>query len=234
MANISGSAYALTTLSPIKAGLAPGTGAARADLVRQQLQDWNLLPNSPMTRVPQTYLCRFFVLDDVYTESLPGGSAPDTLNDFLPLVPDWLRRAAMPAQDRLKSRYLVFSCNFHGGPQGDVDGYLRGMWGGIGEEIRAVWQHCHGFDDVRDAAGFAAYMRKCQLDTTLFFVGANDDPLPEQLKALYLKQEFAQFAVQNQGLDAATLRANYREFVQRVRPAQLDEPTWPPGKYRVA
>ncbi|HEX7639899.1 MAG TPA: hypothetical protein VF457_15995 [Burkholderiaceae bacterium] len=234
MANVSGNAYALTTLSPIRAGLAPGGDIARADLVRQQLQDWNLRPNSPMTRVPQTYLCRFFVLDDVYTESLPGGSAPDTLNDFLPVVPDWLRRAAMPAQDRLKSRYLVFSSNFHGGPQGDVDGYLRGMWDGAGDDVRAVWQHCHGFDEVTDAAGFARYMRRCQLEATLFFVGANDDPLPEQLKALYLKQEFARFAVQSQGLDAGPLRASYREFIARVQPARLDGPTWSPGMYRVA
>jgi len=233
MANISGSAYALNTLCPIRNGLAPGREIARADAVRELLQDWNLLPNSPMTLVPQTYLCRYFVLDDVYTESLPGGSALDTLADFLPAAPNWLRRAAMPTQDRLQSRYLVFSCNLHGGPDGNLDDYLRGMWNGIEGQIRSVWQHCYGFEQVSDAAGFAGYMKQCQLQTSLFFVGSDDDPLPEQLKALYLKQELARFAVQNQGLDAATTRANYRAFIQRVQPRQLGAPSWAPGQYRV-
>ncbi|MBX3586633.1 MAG: hypothetical protein AB7I35_12390 [Ramlibacter sp.] len=230
--NLSGSAYALTILSPIREGIVPGEEIAFADKVRDSLQNWNLLDNSPMTRVPQTYLCRYFVLDDVYTESLPGGGAPDTLNDWLPVVPDFIRRWVMPAEDHLRSRYLVFSCNFHGGPQGDVDGYLRGMWEAISGPIREVWGYCHGFEQVHDAASFADYMKRCQLPAALFFVGSNDDPLPEQLKALYLKQEFTRFALDNQGLDAAALRANYRDFIQRVAPTDLSGPTWPPGKYR--
>lgn len=230
--NISGSAYALTILSPIRDGVVDGEEIAFADKVRDTLQNWNLRGNSPMTRVPQTYLCRYFVLDDVYTESLPGGSALDTLNDWLPVVPDAIRRWAMPHQDHLKSRYLVFSCNFHGGPKGDVDGYLHGMWNAISHDIQTVWGHCYGFDQVHDAASFATYMKKCQLPASLFFVGSNDDPLPEQLKALYLKQEFSRFAVDNQGLDPATVRANYLAFSQRVAPTELAGPTWEPGKYR--
>lgn len=230
--NISGSAYALTILSPIRNGIVPGEEIAFADKVRESLQNWNLLPNSPMTRVPQTYLCRYFVLDDVCIESLPGGSALDTLNDFLPVVPDKIRRAAMPAQDHLQSRYLVFSCNLHAGPKADVDGYLQAMWNAISTEIREVWGYCFGFEQVKDAASFAAYMKKCQLTASLFFVGSNDDPLPEQLKALYVKQEFARFAADNQGLDAAAVRANYKAFIQRVAPNDLTGPTWEPGKYR--
>lgn len=233
MGNVSGNAYALTILSPIDNGLVPGQEIACADKVREILQDWNFLPNSPMTKVPQTYLCRYFVLDDVYTESLPGASALDTFSDFLPVVPSLLRRGALPKQDRLKSKYLVFSCNFHGGPNGDVDGYLRGMWDAISADIQDVWRYCYGFGQVRDASSFVAYMKKCQLTAALFFVGANDEPLPEQLKALYLKQEFAKFAVENQGLAPAVLRANYNAFIQRVVPRDLTGPTWEPGKYRV-
>ena len=230
--NINGKAYALTTLSPIRDGIVAGQEIAFADKVRDSLQNWNLLLNSPMTQVPQTYLCRYFVLDDVYTESLPGGGALDTTTDWLPVVRDGARRWAMPAEDHLQSRYLVFSCNFHGGVNGDVDAYLQGMWNAISSFIREVWGYCYGFEQVHDAASFAAYMKKCQLPASLFFVGSNDDPLPEQLKALYLKQEFSRFAVDNQGLDAATLRANYRAFSQRVAATNLNAPTWEPGKYR--
>jgi hypothetical protein len=69
------------------------------------------------------------------------------------------------------------------------------------------------------------------LPVTLFFVGSNDDPLPEQLKALYLKQEFARFAVENQGLPSAELKKRYLQFIARVAPTDLHAPSWLPGQY---
>ena len=232
MGNISGNAYALTILSPIKDGYTADE-VAYADVVRDRLQEWNSEPNSPMALVPQTYLCRYFVLDDVYTESYPGGNAPDTASDWLPLVSDSLRRAALPQEDHLKSRYLVFSSNFYGGPKGDLNGYLRGMWHAISDRIKEVWGFCYGFEGVDTADKFIAYMKKCQLQTSLFFVGSTDDPLEEQLKSLYLKQELSKFAVANQGLDAATLKANFQAFMRRVEPRNLSAPTWTAGQYRL-
>lgn len=233
MGNLSGNAYALTILSPIRKGIVKEEEIAYADKVRDLLQEWNSRPNSPMTLVPQTYLCRYFVLDDVYTQSLPGASILDTFSDLLPVAPNAVRVGALPKEEHLKSRYLVFSCNFHCGPKGDVDTYLRGMWNAISADIRQVWGYCYGFADVDNADKFVAYMKKCQLNVALFFVGSNDEPLEEQLKALYLKQEFAKFAVDNQGLDAAALRQNYQAFIQRVAPTNLAGPTWTPGKYRL-
>jgi len=232
MANVSGNAYALTVLSPIKEGLVAGKEIAYADAVRDRLYDWNELDNSPMAKVPQTYLCRYFVLDDVYVQSLPSGSYPDNRYDWSPYITDGKRRGSLPAEDRLQSRYLVFSSNFHAGPNADLDGYLHNMWDAISDDIREVWGYCYGFDRVSSAATFAAYIKKCQLETTLFFVGSNDDPLPEQLKALFLKQEFARFAATNQGLPAAELRKNYNEFITRVPPEDLNGPSWSPGQYK--
>ncbi|MBV8664984.1 MAG: hypothetical protein JO269_00745 [Burkholderiaceae bacterium] len=225
MPNVSGNAYALSVLSPIRNDKV-GT-VSRADLVRDRLEQWNRLQNSPMAKVPQTYLCRFFVLDDVYTESLPSAGALDTVTDFLPVVPNTLRVGVLPAQDRLQSKYLVFSSNFHG----DLDTYLLGMWNAITAEIKDVWQHCYGFDQVNDANTFSAYIKKCQLPVTLFFVGSNDEPLEEQLKGLYLKQEFARFAVEHQGIPSAELKKAYRAFIARVQPTNLQGPTWEPGQY---
>lgn len=230
--NISGSAYALTILSPIKSGHGDDE-IAYADLVRDRLEGWNTEVNSPMMLVPQTYLCRYFVLDDVYTESLPGADLRNMFADLLTIVSDKARRAGMPKQDHLKSRYLVFSCNFHGGPAGDLDGYLRGMWQAISGRIQEIWGFCYGFETVHDTDSFIAYMKKCQLKAALFFVGSNDEPLDEQLKALYLKQEFAKFAADNQGLEAAALRSNFRAFIQRTVPTELSQPTWLAGQYRL-
>ena len=233
MANVSGNAYGLTVMSPIRNGLDEGMQISHACAVRDLLQGWNQEFNSPMTAVPNTYLCRFYVLDDVITESLPGGSFPDTLNDLLPVVPDRARRRAMPAEDHLQSAYLVFTSNFYCGPTGAPDAYLRGMWQAIEAKLRNVWRHCYGFEQVRDADSFVSYIKRCQLETSLFFVGSNDKPLKEQLKALYLKQEFARFAAETQGLPAAELRTRYRAFMQQVQAGNLDTPSWTPGQYRL-
>jgi hypothetical protein len=224
MAIVCGKAYALTCLSPIEKG--DFEGIAYSDEVRHRLHNWGLLERSPMAKVPQTYLCRYFVLDDVYYESLAGGDFFGADYDILSFFSDRFRRAALPRDDRLQSKYLVFSCNLHGG----LDDYLRGMWAAISEDIRHIWGFCYGFDQVRDADSFVAYIRKCQLDAALFFVGANDDSLPEQLKALYLKQEFSRFAAEHQGLPAALLQQAYQAFIRRVAPLDLAQPSWRPGQ----
>lgn len=230
--NINGSAYALTILSPIKDGYTSDE-VAYADVVRDRLQEWNFEYNSPMAKVPQIYFCRFFVLDDVVTQSLPGAGVLDVFTDISPILTDSMRRGTLPKVDHLKSRYLVFSCEFHGGPKGDLEGYLRGMWNAIGDRIKEVWGYCYGFETVNNADQFIKYMKKCQLSASLFFIGSNDESVEEQLKALYLKQEFAKFVVENQGLNPSTLRVNFQTFLQRVAPANLAAPTWPAGKYRI-
>ncbi len=221
--NVSGKAYALTMLCPIKPGLEDN--AAFCDVMRDKLEAWNELHQSPMACVPNTYLCRYYILDDVYTESLPGGGIWDTLSDLLPVLPDKWRMGALPYEDHLQSRYLVFSSNFHG----DLDAYLQGMWRHAETDLRSLWQYCYGFDKVVDADSFVAYAKLCQLDASLFFVGSNDDPLDEQLKALYIKQEFARFAQSTQDLPASALRQAYRDFMLRVKPRDVTSPTWPPG-----
>ena len=224
MANTSGNAYALTCLCPIKKGHHNGT--AYSDEVRHRLQNWGLLAHSPMAKVPETYLCRYFVLDDVYYESLGGTEFGGTFYDFMSIFSDTFRRKALPKEDHLKSKYIVFSCNLHG----DLEEYLRGMWTAISEDIKHIWQFCYGFDEVKDADSFVAYIKKCQLKAALFFVGSNDDPLPEQLKALYLKQEFARFAADHQGMPAAQLQQAYQAFIKRVDPYNLAGPAWTPGQ----
>lgn len=228
MANVSGNAYALTVLSPIKSG--HHKEIAHGDAIRDRLENWNLRENSPMAKVPQTYLCRYFVLDDVYTESLPGASVLDTISDILPVVPKRLRLAVLPHEEHLQSKYLVFCCNFHGA----LEDYLRDMWAAISDDIKHIWAFCYGFDKVSDADSFITYIKKCQLDASLFFVGSNDDPLPEQLKALYLKQEFSRFAMEHQGLPANLLKAKYQAFIKRVAPNDIHGPSWSAGQYRLS
>jgi hypothetical protein len=221
--NKSGNAYALTMLCPIK----PGVEGNRiyADLIRDQLESWNMADTSPMSKVSNTYLCRFFVLDDIYTESLPGASIWDALSDIRIIPSNEQRLAALPHTDRLQSRYLVFTSNLHG----DVDIYLQGMWQNMQSDIKNIWRYCYGFEDVNDATSFIAYAKKCCMDSSLFFVGSNDDSLAAQLKALYVKQEFSRFAQETQDLPASQLKLAYTAFMQRIQPRNVDAPTWKAG-----
>ena len=210
MANVSGSAYGLTLFCPVRAGVAapafPGLeGQSCAAHIRYALQQLRVGQDSPMSRVPNTYLCRLFVLDDVHFEGHPA------------------------LLEHLRSAYLVFEANFHG----DLETWLTGMWNNIRDEIHAVLRHCVGYERVTDAPSLIEYVKKCQITTTFFFVGSTDAPLAEQLKSLYLKQEFSKFVYANQGSGAAELQAAFGEFVQRTKPAELKGPTWKAGSYHL-
>ena len=210
MANKSGNAYGLTLLCPILQGLpknAPDgmNDQTYADLVRLRLQRLTVNELSPMARVPNTYLCRLWVLNDVPYQGRPA------------------------VLEHLKSTYLVFSSNFHG----ELDDYLRGMWSAIEPDIRGILQYCVGFDRVSDVTTFIDYVRRCQVETTFYFNGSSDEPLAVQLKSLYLKQELAKFAAANQGKSAAELQAAFKAFVARVEPANVARPTWKAGAYHL-
>ena len=210
MANTSGNAYALTVLCPILPGVPAGSpeetgGRTHTTILRNLLQTIRVNDQSPMAKVPNTYLCRFWVLNDVPFQGNPA---------YL---------------EHLKSDYLVFSSNFYG----DIDTYLRGMWDALKEDVLAILVHCVASETVVDAARFIEYIKKCQVTTTFFFNGSTDEPLAEQLKNLYLKQEFSAFAFANQGKSAAELQRTFAEFVERTQPENLQSPTWTAGAYHL-
>ena len=199
MPNKSGNAYGLTTLCPIING--SENNRSYGSIIQQRLQALPLHEESPMAQVPNTYLCRFFVLDDVRFQGKPA------------------------RLDHLKSKYLVFTSNFYG----DLETYLRGMWKHAESSVRKLFEHCVAFDGVSDATAFVRYIKRCQVKTTFFFNGSTDAPLADQLKSLYLKQELAKFATEHQGQSAPELQGAFLDFLKRTRPRDLEGPTWRPG-----
>ncbi len=191
------SAAGLTVLCPI----VNSDDGQLSNATRKQLQDMPLHENSPMAKVPNTYLCRFYVLNDVFYESSPA------------------------QEEHLKSKYLVFSTNYYG----DLEIYLKGMWEHAQNDIKVIWQHCVAFDKVKSATDFVSYIKKCQVKNHLFFNGSTGDPLAEQLKSLYLKQEFSRFAYENQGKSPEKLQQAFQAFISRTQPNNLDAPTWIAG-----
>jgi hypothetical protein len=208
MANKSGNAYGLTTLCPIlsveqyqQRFKRRGLHDSPATLLKDCLNKVPTDEDSPMAKVPNTYLCRFFVLDDVVYEGKPA------------------------INEHLKSKYLVFTNNFYG----DLDPYLLGMWTHAEPFVRKVFEYCVDFWSVSDGKTFVEYIKRCQVKTTFYFMGSNDEPLAEQLKALYLKQELSKFAAENQGKEATELQQAFAAFLERVRPLDLTGPTWRAG-----
>lgn len=208
MANQQGNAYALTTLCPILRGVIaddakdPFAGQSYTAYVRDVLQGLQSNEDSPMAKVPGTYFSRFYLLTD-----LMYGGKPNSY-------------------DELMSNYLVFTANFHG----DLEPYPARMWNGAEGAIKTIWKYCVGFVEVDTAARFTEYIKKCQVPTTFFFNGSNDESLAEQLKALYLKQELSRFAFQNQGKSPAELQRAFQAFVKRTEPANVNSPSWRPGQ----
>jgi hypothetical protein len=199
MPNKSGRAYGLTTLCPIRNDSHQDQSSAA--IIRARLRALEIDENSPMARVPNTYLCRMFVLDDVLYQGQPAHA------------------------EQLKSKYLVFVAELHG----ELRPYLQGMWQNAQAMIDQIWEHCVGFQNVHNANDFIHYIEKCQVETTFYFNGSTDEPLAEQLKALYLKQELSKFAHGNQGKDAAELQRAFKAFIAAVEPTNLVAPTWRPG-----
>lgn len=202
MPNEAGRAYGLTTLCPIQLGTQDNYSFA--SLTRQYLQDqkeYACDEASPMARVPNTYLCRFFVLDDVSYQGKPA------------------------MLDRLKSPYLVFVAEIHG----DLETYLKDFWRQANDFVTKVWKHCVGFHRVQQADDFVAYIKACQVETTLYFNGSTDDPLAEQLKSLYLLQEFSRFAYAAAHKNSDELQKDFQTFIRRTQPSNLAGPTWRAG-----
>lgn len=197
--NTAGNLYGLMALCPIKIGSKDDRSLEW--LTKATLADLGVHTRSPFADVPNTYLARLFILRDVFYESKPG------------------------REEHLKSQYLVFTSNFYG----DRDTYLQNMWANQEAAVRRIWEHCVGFDAVDGSASFINYIDRCQVTNSLLFNGSTDQPLAEQLKGLYLKQRFGEFAARHQGLAPAELKVAFRDFLAEVELDNLARPTWAPG-----
>ncbi|MFQ3198639.1 MAG: hypothetical protein ACJAUL_000287 [Paraglaciecola sp.] len=209
MGNKFGNAYGLTVLIPIKHGTEDKRSYDK--IIRDRLQQWPLGEKSPLAKVPNTYLSRVFLLNDVFYEGAPA------------------------IEEHLKNKYLVFSSNFFG----ERDDYLRGMWNAIGDLLKDFLQHCVAFNTVNSSADFIHYIKRCQIKTSLFFNGSTDKPLDEQLKALYVKQSFIHFAYLSdhfryeEGKGAIKLQQAFKRFVKLIDIDNLKEPSWPVAAQKV-
>ncbi len=175
---------------------------AVSDHVRERVQALPSNEKSPFAKVPGTYTARLFVLDDLVLEGLE------------------------PVERHLQSKYLVFNCHFHG----ELAAYLKGLWESSESFLFSIWSFCVGYQHVKNYESFERYVNRCKVPTHFSLEGVPGGSIPEQLKALYLKQEFAKFVADNQGKSPETLQAAFQVFIQKVQLKSLEGPTWQPGQ----
>jgi hypothetical protein len=73
-------------------------------------------------------------------------------------------------QDNLSCAFLVFVVDFDAasGDDSERDSYLSELWNVMGADLANIFQFCHSFN-ATDGKSFAAYIAKCQLETTMSF-----------------------------------------------------------------
>ncbi|HEY6339058.1 MAG TPA: hypothetical protein VIW68_11255 [Candidatus Sulfotelmatobacter sp.] len=145
---------------------------------------------SPFAKVSSTHFARLVVMDDVVFVGAPA------------------------CEEHLKSRYLIFESNF----DGDLDTYLRRMAQEIPDVVDSVWTHCVGYSG-KDPAAFAAYIKKCQVETTFFFADVNDKTVQQNLKALQVQSAVAHFIAKNQGKSAAETQKSFGALLDQLEKA---------------
>ncbi len=147
----------------------------------------------PFARCRRTHFARFVVIDDAMfvgrqTHNAILAAAVPLLVAKLPFVSDdfktrtnnyWNPIVPQP-HDQFSSPYLFFSADFDAasGADAERDSYLKGLWEKSGEQLFSIFQHCQKFKmEVQNefkaepgvAEKFAAYVAKCQVETTMPF-----------------------------------------------------------------
>lgn len=313
MPDIDGGHYFLSALVPVLTEPVSSGGAgpvAPSHVLRETLAtlptamqsglDMSSGMVSPFSRCTRTHFVRLFVIDQPnFNGRLPSDAIVQAVRNT-PLL------KARPV-DRLATPWLAVIIDFDArGDEGDggLASYCEGLWQVMQLELTAIFSSCFGFDAVRGGADFAAWIKRCQVETTMPFNdywttspplpslslnqlvagfgavalvlglagyagiragglscwwlalvvpvalglaawlvyrfvmarGARPFPtaphadLPSVLKALYLQQRFARFAIAAQGADDMALYQAFGAFVAAENPADTAAPTRLPGR----
>lgn len=185
MPNFDAGRYFLTVLAPILPG--DGNGVSHRHALRAEL---SVLPtalqtpatcriglNSPFAANRRTHLARFVVIDDLVF----NGPAP--IDPILGRITGRDPIQAGPV-DQLSTAWLMFTAEIDAvrtdgetlpadlppAGQDEVrDAYAATLWTTMEPELRRVFRHCYGFDGVKDAATFARFIARAQVETTMSF-----------------------------------------------------------------
>jgi hypothetical protein len=117
-------------------------------------------------------------------------------------------QGAPQKRDELRSPYLLFESSF----DGDRDEHLETMRTTIGAAADAVWSHCVAYPGSHDAAAFAAYFRRNQVNANFCLAAYPHATTQDVRDSLALRERLIDFAMNTQTSDAPALLAAFREL----------------------
>ena len=194
MSNRFAQAYGLTTISPIINGRTDGVHHAQA--IRATLAKIPQGTRSPFALIPGTHTARWFVVDDLVSESYPA------------------------RQDHLKSKYLLFVADF----DGRLEDFATALATTIPGTLDSIWSHCVGWPGVALPMAVVDYIRDCQVNTTLYFGGYEGATVQAVLRALLTQRAMIRFVEETRHLPSGELRAAFREFRDALEVAPTPTP----------
>ena len=129
---------------------------------------------SPFSRNTINHLTRFVIIEDPafngrVSEDLIVGAVKGVLTKKStdPLIPQPV--------DRLTTPFLLFAAELDAPGDGVEAGeaglraYTDALWATMQGDLRDVFSHCWGFEHVDTADRFHAYIKRCQIETTMPF-----------------------------------------------------------------
>ncbi len=175
MPTFDGGHYFLTALVPVHTDPRVDDGVATSPVhaLRKQLAK---LPTaaqspfygggqSPFARNTRNHFARFVIIDDV------AYNGREQVNTLCSTIKQTDLLVAQP-QDHLSCPFLLFAAEFDAasGADDERNSYLASLWETMQKELTEIFIFCVGFEDkVNDAASFAAYIARCQIETTMPF-----------------------------------------------------------------
>ncbi len=177
----------LTCLVPVKRvdeaagdGAVPPSHALREELARLPVAQQSVATEaagqqSPFARCRRTHFLRLFVIDQpMFNGRRPTDPVVNAVKGLLGFLPGVKPRdiGVPEPHDVLSRPWLVLAADIDardGEADHGVASWAEGLWRDSREEMAAIFRHCFGFEGVADGAGFARFLARCQVETTMSF-----------------------------------------------------------------
>jgi hypothetical protein len=121
-------------------------------------------PPSPFARNLRNHFARFVIIDaPEYNGRVSGDTLIGAVRGVNPLIPQPV--------DRLSTPYLLFAADIDAPGDGEaaLKAYTDELWATMLDDLREIFGHCWGFVGVDGPEAFHAYIKKCQVETTMPF-----------------------------------------------------------------
>ena len=122
------------------------------------------------------------------------------------MIPDFVAEDERDP-DHLEAPHLLFTACF----DGDLDSYLRELATELAPEAEHIWGRCAGCPRPASGKPLEDYLKAHRITTGFFVAAYPQATVTEVRAALEQRERLIAFAIEAQGLDAASLQTRFAE-----------------------